>query len=165
MNKLSSTSENRPCFNSQPCKETRVIVSLIIFYCLVHSSLVFFLSLLLSRPLNHSFLFGTLHSSCEFPQRPSCYQKRICRDLCCAYFKLQLGCNTFLLMDSWELFVYPITICSIHSLPLTGDGVSVVCCLQLPASKVITCQSLTTSVQKNRKQHSNSCKIPLGAPS
>ena len=42
------------------------------------------------------------------------------------YFKLQLHCNAFLLMDSRELFAYPVIIWCTYSLPLAVDGAAVV---------------------------------------
>jgi len=43
-----------------------------------------------------------------------------------AYFKLQLHSNAFLLMDSRELFAYPVIIWFTYSSPLAVDGAAVV---------------------------------------
>lgn len=42
------------------------------------------------------------------------------------YFKLQLLCNAFLLMDSRELFAYPVIIWFTYSLPLAVGGAAIV---------------------------------------
>jgi len=129
---LSSASLGRHCFNSWPCNKTRAIVSLIIchFFCPFFVS-SFFLSLSLSCyflvPWIIRFYLTPLILVVNFPKDQAPIRKAYtgtCVDG--TYFKLQLHCNVFLLMDSRELFAYPVIIWFTYSLPLAVDGAALV---------------------------------------
>ena len=100
------------------------------FIFLVHSSLVpFFLSLscYFLVPWIIRFYLTPLILVVNFPKDQAPIRKAYtgtCVDG--AYFKLQLHSNAFLLMDSRELFAYPVIIWFTYSPPLAVDGAAVV---------------------------------------
>jgi len=101
--------------------------SFFIFF-FAHSSLVpFFLSCYFLVPWIIRFYLTPLILVVNFPKDQAPIRKAYtgtCVDV--TYFKLQLHCNVFFVMDSRELFAYPFIIWFTYTLPLAVVGAAVV---------------------------------------